>query len=55
VVAIMNFYTRSRPESTRPPELNRHLYGPDAETPGVKVVKTGYIQRLRRKVPVGVP
>jgi hypothetical protein len=23
----MNFYTESRPESTRPAELNRHLYG----------------------------
>jgi hypothetical protein len=27
VVAVMNFYTESYPESTRPPELNRHLYG----------------------------
>jgi 2OG-Fe(II) oxygenase superfamily len=27
VVAAMNFYTESYPESTRPPELNRHLYG----------------------------
>jgi hypothetical protein len=27
VVAVMNFYTESRPESTRPSELNRHLYG----------------------------
>ncbi len=27
VVAVMNFYTASCPESTRPPELNRHLYG----------------------------
>ena len=27
VVAVMNFYTRSRPESTRPAELNRHLFG----------------------------
>ncbi len=27
VVAVMNFYTESFPESTRPPELNRHLYG----------------------------
>ena len=25
IVAVMNFYTKSRPESTRPPELNRHL------------------------------
>jgi hypothetical protein len=25
----MNFYTESFPESTRPPELNRHLYGDD--------------------------
>jgi hypothetical protein len=27
VVAVMNFYTESCPESTRPHELNRHLYG----------------------------
>jgi hypothetical protein len=27
VVAVMNFYTASHPESTRPPELNRHLFG----------------------------
>jgi hypothetical protein len=27
VVAVMNYYTVSFPESTRPPELNRHLYG----------------------------
>jgi hypothetical protein len=27
VVAAMNFYTDSCPESTRPPELNRHLFG----------------------------
>jgi hypothetical protein len=27
VVAVMNFYTESCPESTRPYELNRHLYG----------------------------
>jgi hypothetical protein len=27
VVAVMNFYTQSCPESTRPRELNRHLYG----------------------------
>jgi hypothetical protein len=29
IVAIMNYYTESRPESTRPPELNRHLFGQD--------------------------
>jgi hypothetical protein len=29
VVAVMNFYTRSCPESTRPLELNRHLFGDD--------------------------
>jgi hypothetical protein len=23
---VMNFYTASCPESTRPPELNRHLF-----------------------------
>jgi hypothetical protein len=28
IVAVMNFYTESCPESTRPPELNRHLFGP---------------------------
>ena len=27
VVAVMNFYTESAPESDRPRELNRHLYG----------------------------
>ena len=27
IVAVMNFYTESYPESTRPPELNRHLFG----------------------------
>jgi 2OG-Fe(II) oxygenase superfamily len=29
IVAVMNFYTGSYPESTRPKELNRHLYGDD--------------------------
>ena len=29
VVAVMNYYTESWPESTRPRELNRHLYGDD--------------------------
>jgi hypothetical protein len=27
VVAVMNYYTESCPEASRPPELNRHLYG----------------------------
>jgi hypothetical protein len=27
VVAVMNYYTGSCPESARPPALNRHLYG----------------------------
>lgn len=27
VVAVMNYYTSASPESERPPELNRHLYG----------------------------
>jgi hypothetical protein len=27
VLAVMNYYTASCPESTRPRELNRHLYG----------------------------
>jgi hypothetical protein len=27
IVAVMNYYIGSCPESTRPPELNRHLYG----------------------------
>jgi hypothetical protein len=27
VVAVMNYYTESYPESNRPQELNRHLYG----------------------------
>ena len=29
IVAVMNFYTESCPESTRPRELNRHLFGDD--------------------------
>jgi hypothetical protein len=29
IVAVMNFYTESCPESTRPPGLNRHLFGQD--------------------------
>jgi hypothetical protein len=29
VAVVMNFYTQSCPESTRPRELNRHLYGQD--------------------------
>ena len=31
VVAVMNFYTESCPESTRPQELNRHLYGDETD------------------------
>jgi hypothetical protein len=27
ILAVMNYYTESFPESTRPRELNRHLYG----------------------------
>ena len=27
VAAVMNYYTPACPESTRPAELNRHLYG----------------------------
>jgi 2OG-Fe(II) oxygenase superfamily len=29
IVAVMNFYTGSYPESTRPSELNRYLFGKD--------------------------
>jgi hypothetical protein len=29
VVAVMNYYTESCPEATRPPELNRHRFGND--------------------------
>jgi hypothetical protein len=39
VVAVMNFYTESFPESTRPRELNRHLYG----EPGLP----GYARHIR--------
>jgi hypothetical protein len=57
VVAVMNFYTKSRPESTRPPELNRHLFGQDTG-PLAKIHRPGpvssYIRRLRQKVPAGV-
>lgn len=34
VVAVMNFYTRSCPESTRPAELNQHLFGDGIEDQG---------------------
>jgi hypothetical protein len=27
ITVVMNFYTESCPESTRPQELNRHLFG----------------------------
>jgi hypothetical protein len=27
IVAVMNYYTASAPETTRPQELNQHLYG----------------------------
>ena len=30
IVAVMNFYTESCPETSRPRELNRHLYGDEA-------------------------
>ena len=57
VVAVMNFYTKSRPESTRPPELNRHLFGqdtgPPAKIPTPEPVSS-YIRRLGRQVPTGV-
>jgi hypothetical protein len=33
VLAAMNFYTESFPESTRPRELNHHLYGDDPDLP----------------------
>ena len=29
IIAVMNFYTESSPESARPRELNKHLYGDD--------------------------
>jgi hypothetical protein len=35
IVAVMNFYTESCPESTRPAELNRHLYGDEMSTRNV--------------------
>jgi hypothetical protein len=31
IVAVMNYYTDLGPESVRPPELNRHLYGDELE------------------------
>jgi hypothetical protein len=34
VVAVMNYYTESCPESSRPRELNRHLYGDDSPISG---------------------
>jgi hypothetical protein len=50
VVAVMNFYTRSRPESTRPPELNRHLFGASAGSE----TKTRQWSRLTRRPSVFV-
>ena len=29
IIAVMNFYTESCPESGRPRDLNKHLYGDD--------------------------
>lgn len=57
VVAIMNYYTKSRPESTRPAELNRHLFGQDAD-PAAKIRRiepvSSYVRRLRRMAPAAV-
>jgi hypothetical protein len=57
VVAVMNFYTKSKPERKRPAELNRHLFGEDmgapAKMPRPEPVSS-YIRRLRRRVRTGV-
>ena len=37
IVAVMNYYTDLSPESTRPPELNRHLYGDELDAGGTRV------------------
>jgi hypothetical protein len=34
IVAVMNYYTDLGPESTRPPELNQHLYGDELDVSG---------------------
>ena len=47
VVAVMNFYTESCPESTRPLELNRHLFRPTL-TP-----RPGPLRRPPRPAPAG--
>lgn len=59
VVAVMNYYTEAFPESTRPRELNRHLYGDKLsigrheEPPGPAVAVTlmhrGPLRRRRRR------
>jgi hypothetical protein len=45
VVAVMNFYTMSCPESTRPPELNRHLFQQAA------AARSHPVRRERRSAP----
>ena len=45
IVAVMNYYTRACPESTRPAALNRHLFG-DGLGPQV-ASRDGCLRRLR--------
>ena len=41
IVAVMNFYTESCPESTRPQDLNLHLFGQVLTAPGPAGVPLG--------------
>jgi len=45
VVAVMNFYTTACPESTRPSELNRHLFGADSRTGEVVEAGQSHVER----------
>ena len=50
VAAVMNYYTDECPESTRPPELNRHLYGESGgrhRATQSRAVPTSYLDRFR--------
>jgi hypothetical protein len=49
IVAVMNFYTESYPESTRPPELNRHLFGPTLRREPCRSGTAGAVPELQRE------
>jgi hypothetical protein len=48
VAAVMNFYTESCPESTRPVELNRYLFGRELGACGLAPARGGHGRSQRR-------